>query len=489
MVSRVLCLHLPFFPVERLERSHEHFERAAFCVYQKQGRHLRILGASEKARLAGVRAFMTVTEAAAVCPDLESLPLQDAADQKELTHLALLLQDFTPRVGLYGRRSILAFLDGDSRYFGGERRLLEEALSRIRDLAYSVRAVIASTPAAAYALGAFGAKEALCVEGEEERESLGALPVMALRPQYREFEWLEALGLRTLAQVFALPPRDLELRFPRLPSRLAALKDGDGDEDLQRVRGTLVYEENFEFDHPLRSRARLLKVLGRLLERIYARLRRSRGPWGVRKFLLKLDEDVQTLAFRRACMGAPQALALMENQLESLRFQNPVERLYLRALEIDEDPGDRGQLFGEGEEKVFEDFLDRLSSRLGQENVCWARLQEDHRPERCFELLPFAQAQSRPKNGQGALSYRPLRLYSRAMKISIQEREAGIWHLRGSSFAGPLELSLGPERIRYGFWDQPIDRDYYRVKTTQGVWLWIFQDRQSKEWYEHGIFD
>ncbi|MDF1663440.1 MAG: hypothetical protein P1V97_16840 [Planctomycetota bacterium] len=489
MVSRVLCLHLPFFPVERLERSYERFERAAFCVYQKQGRHLRILGASEKARLAGVRAFMTVTEAAAVCPDLESLPLQDADDQKELTNLAHLLQDFAPRVGLYGRRSILAFLGQDSRYFGGEHQLLDDALSRVRDLAYSVRGVIASTPAAAYALGAFGAKEALCVEGEEEEESLGALPVMALRPQYREFEWLEALGLRTLAQVFALPKRDLELRFPRLPNRLAALKDGDGDEDLQRVRGTLVYEENFEFDHPLRSRPRLLKVLGRLLERIYARLQKSRGPWGVRKFLLNLDGDIQTLAFRRACMGAAQALVLMENQLESLRFQNPVEKLYLKALEIDEDPGDKGQLFGGGEEGVFEDFLDRLSSRLGQENLCWARLQDDHRPERCFEFLPFAKAPGPQKNPRSGLPYRPLRLYPRAMKISIQEREKGIWHLRGSSFAGRLEQSLGPERIRYGFWDQLVDRDYYRVKTKQGVWLWIFQDRQSQEWYEHGIFD
>lgn len=488
-MSRVLCLHLPFFPVERLERSHERFEGAAFCVYQKQGRHLRILGASEKARLAGVRAFMTVTEATAACPDLESLPLQEDADQSELTGLALLLQDFSPRVGLYGRRSVIAFLDTDSRYFGGERRLLEEALGRVRALAYSARGVVASTPAAAYALSAFGAKDGLCVSGEDEDESLKSLPVMALRPQYREFEWLEALGLRTLAQVFDLPKRDLELRFPSLPRRLEALKDGDRDEDWQRARGTLLYEESYEFDHPLRSRDRLIRVLARLLERIYGRLRRSRGPWGARKFLLNLDGEIQVLAFRRACLSPSQALALIESQLETLRFSKPVETLTLRALEIDEDPQGRGQLFGGVDEAVFEDFLDRLSSRLGQENVCWARLQDDHRPERCFELLPFAKAPGSQKNQPLGLPYRPLRLYSRAKKISIQVREVGIWHLRGSSFAGPLERHLGPERIRYGFWDQGIDRDYYAVKTRQGVWLWIFQDRQSQEWYEHGIFD
>jgi protein ImuB len=52
-----------------------------------------------------------------------------------------------------------------------------------------------------------------------------------------------------------------------------------------------------------------------------------------------------------------------------------------------------------------------------------------------------------------------------------------------------LILKEGPERIESGWWDgNGVARDYYVAYQPRGVKLWIFQERQSKRWYLHGMF-
>jgi protein ImuB len=490
MVSRVLCLHLPFFRVERLERTRDALARQAFCVFQKQGRYLRILEASEKARMAGVQGLTTVSEARALCPELEALPAMLLEDSEELTQLALSLQSYTPRVGLYGARSLLAFLDSESRVFGGEEPLLEQVMGAIKGIGYTVYGAIATSPAAAYAFAAFDKEPKRCVKAEEQEQRLGNLPVLALRPHYRELEWLHALGLRRLEQIFAMPTGELALRFPELPGRLEALRDEHFDQGWQRVRGTLFYEERFEFDQPLRSRRRLLKVLEKLLERIYKRLQASRGARAIRRLRLQLDDFEHVMAFRKPCAEPQLAGRLIEQQLETIaRLRQPVEALSIEVLELAEGTSSIRGLFDQGSDlEAFEKLLEKLTARLGATNVCGVRLCSDHRPERCFEYFPFGE-KSLPGPELSGKNYRPLRLYRRAQRISVEKKGAEICRLRGRFRSAVIKISLGPERIRHGFWDELVDRDYYAIKTAQGVWLWIFEDRLGKEWYEHGLFD
>ena len=58
-----------------------------------------------------------------------------------------------------------------------------------------------------------------------------------------------------------------------------------------------------------------------------------------------------------------------------------------------------------------------------------------------------------------------------------------------------LILEQGPERIESGWWDgKGVARDYYIARRTpdarrsHGAKLWVFQERQSKRWYVHGMF-
>jgi protein ImuB len=47
----------------------------------------------------------------------------------------------------------------------------------------------------------------------------------------------------------------------------------------------------------------------------------------------------------------------------------------------------------------------------------------------------------------------------------------------------------GPERIETGWWrGRSVRRDYYRVETAEGEWLWIYRELDRRSWKLHGKY-
>jgi protein ImuB len=75
------------------------------------------------------------------------------------------------------------------------------------------------------------------------------------------------------------------------------------------------------------------------------------------------------------------------------------------------------------------------------------------------------------------------------LAISLPDMQEGHQNQSG------LVLEHGPERIESGWWDgRGVARDYYVARQPRGAShphgakLWVFQERQSKRWYLHGVF-
>ncbi|MBL0928368.1 MAG: hypothetical protein IBJ11_12085 [Phycisphaerales bacterium] len=46
---------------------------------------------------------------------------------------------------------------------------------------------------------------------------------------------------------------------------------------------------------------------------------------------------------------------------------------------------------------------------------------------------------------------------------------------------------FGPERLCGEWWRGDQDtRDYYRLHTDDGAWLWVFRSAESGRWFRHG---
>jgi protein ImuB len=195
-------------------------------------------------------------------------------------------------------------------------------------------------------------------------------------------------------------------------------------------------------------------------------------------------------------------------------------------------PGGRPQ--GEGQDGLSQ-LVERLRARLGEEAVYGVVSLPEHRPEAAWRRvhdLRFV-LRSNPLAEQGATDHtmpRPVWLLDEPALLSEQ---AAPLH------QGNLILGEGPERIESGWWDgRGVARDYYVAyecvgrkpqptpagapegreprmgerqcvgrkpqptpagapegreprmgeRQPRGVKLWVFQERQSKRWFLHGLF-
>ena len=44
------------------------------------------------------------------------------------------------------------------------------------------------------------------------------------------------------------------------------------------------------------------------------------------------------------------------------------------------------------------------------------------------------------------------------------------------------------ERITTEWWQGPQTRDYFKVQTAAGQWLWVYRQLETSRWFVHGIW-
>jgi protein ImuB len=137
-------------------------------------------------------------------------------------------------------------------------------------------------------------------------------------------------------------------------------------------------------------------------------------------------------------------------------------------------------------------LVERLRARLGEEAVYGVVSIPEHRPEAAWRRVHELPQVSIRRVGEtmtttGDGMPRPVWLLDAPLALS--ESDLREFHQSG------LVLEQGPERIESGWWDgRGVARDYYiarrisSARRSRGAKLWVFQERQSKRWYLHGMF-
>jgi protein ImuB len=196
---------------------------------------------------------------------------------------------------------------------------------------------------------------------------------------------------------------------------------------------------------------------------------------------------------------------LASEQLARTEISAPANQLRLRTLQTVPWGGITTSLLPEDNkpgEKLHQ-LVERLSVRLGEENVTVLQAVEDHRPE-CM------QASSPASDGEGL---RRLVVSARRAEPqrSSERSEAGSlyppWILRNPLklsvkgdkpfYQGPLQLLTRARRLEAAWWDasrtDPAVRDYFIARSASAGLLWIFRERLAADqdrpqWFLHGLF-
>ncbi len=489
--------------------------------------------------LAEARGLSTGTPGKTSATTLITEPYEPAADRAALQSLALRCQTYSPLVAVEesdAPESLLLDITGCDVHFGGEESLSRRLWNELSAERYHTRIAIADTIGAAWAMAHFGVeaqRPVAVIPAGQHPGTLRPLPIAGLRLSARILETLEKLDLRIIGQVEKLPRSTLPSRFGkellcRLDQAWGTIHELVTPERLHEPLSAV-----WNFDDPVSSRSSLELVAQELLEQILAQLNPRQA--GIRELrcdlrgtmdvltltlrllqptldhkhlwdLLRLEWDRREASFHRAPQKAPRCVTagvitvrLEVGEMAPLRVR--------QTTLFDMEPGQK-------EAVAFQQFVERLSSRLGDQSVLRPQFAPDVQPEYACEYPGWTTGSSRTSTSeldtgwQTALARaRPLRLLAAPEPLrvltplivadassvgadAVSIRHGLPQHLWWGNRQVKIVRAWGPERIETGWWrEADIRRDYYRIETDRGDHLWIFRCLETKRWFVHGAYE
>ncbi|OUL98691.1 hypothetical protein [Variovorax sp. JS1663] len=414
---------------------------------------------------------------------------------------------FTPHVA-WVDEALLLEVSACERLWGGRLGLMRE-LARLNPVPeVPVQRVQGSTSLVALA------RLRMFARGEPPPQELPAgLPLDTLSAARDHLGVLSHLGCRNWGDVERLPRDGLVRRFG--PALRAALDVAyglvpDGHEWLTLPD---VFEQKLELPALAESAPELMWSAHRLLAALQIWLRaRQRGVLALElQWTLDLKRlngialpPHQQLTVRTATPTQDTAhlRRLLSERLALTSLAAPASWLRLRSVETapwagastgflpeDNRPGDR-----------LHELVERLSARLGPQQVLRAVAQADYRPEEKQAWRPALQGDP----PVAAAASQPDALYPPWLL-----REPLRLELRDGRpcYRGVLRRLAGPQRLEAGWWGgpgqggergHPAMRDYYIAESPEAGLVWVFRERptgflsedEAKEprWFLQGLY-
>jgi protein ImuB len=434
---------------------------------------------------------------------------------------------------------------GCGHLFGGEPALVQNLLDHMARFGFAARASVASTPGAAWALARFGAASPAVIEADIPLgAALGGLPIAALRLSAAHVAELRRLGLKTIAQLDALPRAALTTRFGAGVARRLDQAFGRDFEPLAPGLPADPDRLRMAFAEPVRDREAIAAVLEDLLAKLCARLvEKGRGARRLDFTLYRTDGSTAVASVGTSRPAAePRHLArLFAEKLDRLDPGFGADVIALAApLSEPFAPAQTTHLKGAADATAMSGTLaplvDRLDNRLGSGAVARFSPVDSHVPERAVARrapfspssspttpsadkaaarAPHARTGARTPPPWPARGPRPLRLFDPPEPVDavapVPDDPPVMFRWR--RVIHRVARADGPERIAPEWWralkapkpdqspDQASDRgedaattrDYYRVEDTEGRRFWLyrhglFRPGVAPAWFVHGLF-
>lgn len=444
--------------------------------------HLHCLNPMASAQ--GLARGMTLADARAICPDLSTRPADLVREAAALTSLCRWAGRYGPMVAKDGADGLMADISGVPHLFGGEQALRDDLQTQLDRLGLHSVSAIAGTRGAAHALARHGGG---IVPDGRLAESMGNLPVAALRIDHLTAEALARVGLSRIADLLGQPRAPLARRFGaglvlRLDQAL-----GVQPEPLAADRDPAHFGVRMTLPDPIGKQEDVMAALARLLERLCAKL--AEHHLGARRMRLELGRvDHATaqvdIGLARPMRDAARIATLFAKGvdevdagfgIESLRLVAPVTEP-LAPEQISTGPAPRHA-------DALADLLSSLGNRIGFDRVLRLLPADSLIPERSFRIAPAAYSLAEPLPARRGPS-RPITLFP-PEPISAQGSPPARFRWRRMSFT--TLRATGPERIAPEWWfDDPNWRtglrDYWRIETQEGPRLWLFHTPQAPGW-------
>ena len=454
------------------------------------------------ARAEGLWTGQRLADALALQPNLRTADHNVEADLQSLARLADWCVRFSPAVAIDPPEGLFLDVTGTDALWGGEAALLDDFVARLANGDVPVRAAIADTAGAAWAMARYG--DGRCVLASGQTALLEPLPVGALRLEPETEASLKRLGLKTIGALLDLPRDQLVGRFgKRLLLRLDQAI-GMAEEALVHRRPPTPWFERRAFAEPISLLDDFVRALDDVATALCERLSgEGKGGRTFEAIFHRADGEAFPVRVGTAlpCREPARLVKLFAPKLENIDPGFGIDALTLSAGRV-EALGVRQQALSSDAREEADGvamLVDRLSNRLGEDRVWRPAPHESWTPERTVVRAP---ALSEVKASWDPERPRPLRLFARPEAIEalapVPDDPPLRFTWRGVSRR--VRRAEGPERLAQEWWrDAAAEpgpdrvRDYYRVEDESGARFWLFRaglysGERPPRWFVHGLF-
>jgi protein ImuB len=450
---------------------------------------------------------MVVADARVIVPSLQVIDDKPDLPEKLLTRIAEWCIRFTPFVSLDLPDGLILDVTGCSHLWGGDKSYLKEIVQRLSDRGYHVRAAIADTIGAAWAISRYG-KNTPVIESNQQSSAILSLPPESLRLDIDTIERLHKLGLKQIKDFIAMPRPSLRRRFGQQLIQRINQALGYEEEIIQPVQPPEPYHERLPCLEPIVTATGIEIALQRLLDCLCHRLK-NEGK-GLRSAILKcyrVDGKTQKIEIgtHRPSYNVKHLFKLFEIKISSIEQGLGIELFVLEAPKVEDHSPAQEKMWNNNfdlEHEGLSELLDRLSGKFGATLIRRYLPDEHYWPER--SVKPATTLNEELTTDWKTDRPRPLQLLSRPEPIEVTAPipDYPPMNFRYKEKLHKIIKADGPERIEQEWWIQEGQhRDYYYVEDETGCRYWLFRSGhycpplgpstegvRGGQWFIHGFF-
>ncbi len=490
---------------------------------------LQVQQLNQAAKDVGIKPKMALALACALSKQLDVIAEQTELAGQLLAQQAQLLYQLCADMVLAPPDAIWLRLDPMLNLYGGLAKFCQKLRDLLTKIGCTFNFAVADTMAAARLL-CFHQPMFISAETKLIRQALHTCPLALLPLTPNTIRELQRLGLHSVGELFALPARSLNTRFPvELIDFLQELQ-GKPKANFCYYSPPEFFDQKLEPLYLIEQQQHLLPLCKVLLQQLdmYLQLR-DQYCHQITLALSYRDQPTQLLVVSSA-QGERQAtiwLQLLQLRLEQTQLQAPVCALTLSVRHFVAKQAETKDLFQGVQGKLNrQQLLSILQARLGESRIFQPALAASHLPESANQLVACEAADSAlPNLDDVASPTLPNHAQQNSEKQNTVKQNSEKQSAVKKSYADqgarksksnpskllpqslssdlarplllcsppkpcppPLDISAGVERILSPWWQPNFEqRDYVIARNAQGQWCWCYRDQQ-RQWFIHGYF-
>ncbi len=409
--------------------------------------------------------------------------------------IAALARQFSPQVEQISVQTVVCSIAGLGKLLGTPHQIAAEIARCGASIGIQANLAIASNRDTAVLAG-MNLPGVNVIPPGQEAEVLGDLPVKVL-PATEEFlETLDRWGIRTLADLAALPQIGLVERLGDEGERMRRLAAGETSRPLQIASLPEEYTARHILDEPLALLERLLFVVSSLLQDLMKRLQNQALATNQVTLCLQLEGGETSTRILEFPLPVQDTRVLLKQIQLDLEAHPPGGAV--GSLEIELRPVNprllQGGLFRPAapEPDKLHVVLARITAIVGRGRVGTPVILNTHRPD-AYNIRQYVLNESE-EDFREFPSDLPLqlavRLFRPALNATVKLKHDRPAWLTAQGIRGSVVTATGPWRISGDWWAPTIwNREEWDVGLNDGALYRIYLQPALARWFVDGVYD